>query len=168
MEGIIYKKNKLPIHSETPYAGRSKGLHRQILQYDLKGEKAYKYDIKKAGNNSRHLVKGGNLQEFKNVSTLRKIRSESLAKLNRHSDELIDVILMRRDDNENFIQKVGEPFFVHMTSKEQSNVLKLYINNYIPILINNNNINFIFQFPQSLTWALRGCPNLWAEDSFYL
>ena len=35
---------------------------------------------------------------------------------------------MRRDKNENFIQNVGEPFFVHMTSKEQINVLKLNSN----------------------------------------
>ena len=53
------------------------------------------------------------------------MRKTIWSKLNRHSDEIFDVVLMRQDINDNFIRKIGEPFYVHMGSKYQLEVLKL-------------------------------------------
>lgn len=64
----------------------------------------------------------GNLVNVKSDSVYRKIRSEHLSKNDRHEDDIIDLLLMHRE-NTNYVYSVGEPFFVHIFSREQLNLI---------------------------------------------
>lgn len=57
---------------------------------------------------SQRHIKHGNLQNIKSDVVVRKVRSEKLSQLDRHKDDIIDLILMQ-NEKISYIKFVGQP-----------------------------------------------------------
>ncbi|CAG9773422.1 unnamed protein product [Ceutorhynchus assimilis] len=69
------------------------------------------------------LKKGKNLQDIKSDPTLRRIRSEAMSNLDRHKNDLVDLVMMQGEHPE-YIKEISMPFNVKLYSIEQLKVLK--------------------------------------------
>lgn len=67
-------------------------------------------------------MKSGNYQDIKSDSVLRTAKAEKRGHHDRHKDDIIDILLMRRC-NSNYIKVVGEPFHVYVYSTEQLEIV---------------------------------------------
>lgn len=57
-------------------------------------------------------IENGNLRDIKSNDVYRKVKSEELSKFDRHKDEILDLILMARENS--YIYRVFEPLTVIM------------------------------------------------------
>ncbi|CAG9761319.1 unnamed protein product [Ceutorhynchus assimilis] len=64
-----------------------------------------------------------NLQNVKSDVTMRKMRSEVLSSMDRHKNDILDLILMQKEHPE-YIKEVSVPFNIKVYSIEQLQVLK--------------------------------------------
>lgn len=120
----VYSTSKNYNH-EQKLTRHVKGVERALFHKDLKVKKPLLYRNQCISNASVLAVKRGNYEQIKSYPTLRKIRSEALSFNDRHDDDLLNLILMRRDSsNANYIQYIGEPLTVYVFSKEQIFLLK--------------------------------------------
>lgn len=95
-----------------------RGIERHIIKKSLKKTTAFNYKIKTIREASSPILKSGNLQRIKSDAVNRKMRSEALSALDRHSDDIFDMILMQRD-NPQYIQLVASPLQIQIFSVEQ-------------------------------------------------
>lgn len=100
-----------------------KGIERYIVKNQLRSIKASEYRQNTVLESSPLLIKCGNYQNIKSTCVVRKIRSEKLSKYDRDPDEVMDIILRRRE-SASHIQGV-EPFYVYLFSKEQLEICKI-------------------------------------------
>lgn len=120
------------IHQNEPQLKHSKGIkltaqvrgvERKIIGQKLKNKTAANYRSTTINSLPEKIYNAGNLADTKNILVLRKIRAQAKALRDRNVDDVFDLIEMQRE-NSNYIQKVGSPFFVHIYSKEQIDLLK--------------------------------------------
>ena len=102
-----------------------KGDHRKISKIELKLVKASKSRERRVLESSSLSIKAGNMDHVKSDSVLRKVRSEVLGHNDRHKDDIFDLCLMQRTNDE-YIKSVGQPFHVYIYSMEQ---LKIALKN---------------------------------------
>ncbi|CAB0019774.1 unnamed protein product, partial [Nesidiocoris tenuis] len=120
---LVYSNKQHFNHDPSIPATRPlRGVHRRLVEEELQKNLPHvvrgEY-IKKA---SEQLIAEGNADDVRSVNVYRKLRSESMAKKDRDSDDLIDVLLMKRAHDlrgDKFIHSVGEPFSIVMISIEQ-------------------------------------------------
>lgn len=100
-----------------------KGVEREIVKKKLLTTKACVYKNTTLIESNSRLINLGNLQEIKSDHIVRKIRSEALGHLDRHKNELWDVILMQEEHPE-YLQEVSVPFCIKSYSIEQIRILQ--------------------------------------------
>jgi len=96
-----------------------------MIKNKLMNKKSSQFREECVNNTDVSKIIFGNCDLIKSEATIRKVASEAYAHLDRCKDDIIDVILMRREnENYRYIQDISEPFDVHLFSKEQIDVLK--------------------------------------------
>lgn len=91
------------------------------------------YKKEKILNAKRDIVISGNLQEIKSDSTLRKIKSESVAHLDRDPNDILDIIKMQQDHGE-YVQGISLPFCIKLFSREQLFLLEKQNIGHLPVI----------------------------------
>ncbi|KAF2904265.1 hypothetical protein ILUMI_01913 [Ignelater luminosus] len=113
-----------------------KGVERDILKDNLLRTKpsVAKRDALLTANKEISLI-SGNLQKIKSDCVFRKARSEAKSQLDRHIDDVIDLIFMQSDHSE-YIREVAFSFSFKMFSWEQLSVIdnEIRITGDLPIL----------------------------------
>lgn len=113
--------------------GHLKGIERSLTRNKLGHMKPFKYRENTILTVPQKSIRRGNLECIKSESVIRKVRSERLSLLDRHEDDLIDMVMMHRQ-NFDYIQSVGVPFFVYIWSKQQLDLILSESNTGLPIL----------------------------------
>ncbi|CAG9818148.1 unnamed protein product [Phaedon cochleariae] len=102
--------------SKRKFGEQKRGVERTIAKKNLLRIKPFSYKSKTILKAKENIVRHGNLQSIKSDSTVRKIRSESLAQWDRDRDDIIDLIKMQREHND-YIKEVCVPFNVKIYKK---------------------------------------------------
>lgn len=110
-----------------------KGVERALVKHNIMKKKPLLYKKETILNAKRAIVTSGNLQDIKSDSTLRKIRSESLAHLDRDENDIWDLIKMQQDHKE-YIQEISIPFCVKLFSREQLYLLEKQNFGSLPVI----------------------------------
>jgi hypothetical protein len=120
---------KLCVYSDktsTKHAGMLartlKGLERKMVRAELEDENPYVYRLKCAEDCDVDLAYKGDLQKVRTPAVFRKVRSEALARNDMHKDDLIDLIMMKREDDGQYIQAVGSPFHAYLWSEKMQKI----------------------------------------------
>lgn len=102
-----------------------RGIERKQMYRTMKNMSASNYRSSKINELSSQVAATGILKNVKSSSVLRCIRSEQMRLKDRAQNDLEDLIRMRNDNlNICYIQKVGDPLFIHIYSVEQIQLIK--------------------------------------------
>jgi len=123
-EVLVYSSSLDYYHNpNNSLTNHVRGIERDLLRQTLKETKAFKYTDEAVKCASPSKLKCGNLQTIKSDSTIRKIRSEALCEDDFAKEDLEDLLEMYK--NENYVQHVGLPSYVHCYSDEQLDLLTM-------------------------------------------
>ncbi|KAI4459349.1 hypothetical protein MML48_6g00009974 [Holotrichia oblita] len=119
----------------TKLTRQLKGEERKIAKRELEYVRPIQAKYNRIQKASSPSIIAGNLQDIKSDNVIRKARSEKLAALDRHKDDIIDMLLMQRQ-NCGYIKMVGQPFTIYIFSKKQVELVSEIIRNKstLPIL----------------------------------
>ncbi|CAH1104383.1 unnamed protein product [Psylliodes chrysocephalus] len=109
-----------------------KGIERKLLGDKYKNKKPLHMATDCILKSSKNILESNHLQKIKSHGVYRNIISDNKRKLDRDSDDVIDLLLMRRE-NPNYIQLVGEPLFAYVHGEEQMFLLKNAIRDAHPL-----------------------------------
>ncbi|CAG9771384.1 unnamed protein product [Ceutorhynchus assimilis] len=110
--------NHSPQARLTTYARKSE---RKLIGEDLAHSNPFMKRLDEKLKTPSSQILNGNLRDIKSEDVYRKIRHEEVSKLDRHQDEIFDLILMARENS--YIYRVFEPLTVYIFSAEQLDIL---------------------------------------------
>ncbi|KAK5648412.1 hypothetical protein RI129_003304 [Pyrocoelia pectoralis] len=118
----VYSSSINFYHSQQ-LTSQVRGIERSLLGCRLVTSTALKVKSEDVKDSVRMLTQTQNLEKIKSEDVYRKIKSQAIASCDRSSDDVIDFILMQRD-NSNYIYKVSQPITALIFSIEQIHFIK--------------------------------------------